>query len=303
MSPIDRWRGNDEDVDLYALAPEEFTAARDEAAKEDKSLKALRKPSVAAWVVNTLVRLEPALLEQLVDLGEALREATQARQGDQLRELTEQRHQLVQAVTEQAVALVDRDITPQVRTEVAGTLEAAMADPASAEAVQSGQLVRALSYAGFGGVDLEGAVADVPRTSKPASQPTSKPKSKAPEPAEDKAASKRMQKLEAAALDAQGALDDAVRLAERTAKAYDAAEAESTDAQEDVAKAEERVEELRDQLKEAEQALQQARSRHSKSTRELDELRRKAERATKAVAEAQDASDAARKKLDEARRG
>ena len=292
MSPIARWRGNDEAVDLYALAPEEFTAARDEAAKEDKSLKALRKPSVAAWVVNTLVRREPALLEQLVDLGAALRDATAARQGDQLRELTEQRHQLVQAVTEQAIGLVDRPITQAVRTEVSQTLEAAMADQASAEAVQSGQLVRALSYAGFGGVDLEGAVADLP-----AKNPSPQPKAKAKSDS-----SKKVQKLEAAALEAQGALDDAVRLAERTAKAYDTAEAETEEAAEHVATAEAQVEELRQQLKAAEHELQQSRSRHSKASRELEDLERKAERATKAVASAQEASDAARKALDEARR-
>jgi hypothetical protein len=272
-------------VDLYSLAPEEFTAARDAAAKEDSSLKALRKPSVAAWVVNTLVRREPALLDQLVDLGAALREATSARQGDQLRELTEQRHQLVQAVTEQAIALVERDITQAVRTEVSQTLEAAMADPGSAEAVQSGQLVRALSYAGFGGVDLEGAVADLP----------------SPKPKAD--SSKKLQKLEATALDAQGALDDAVRLAERTTQAFEAAESESSEAADLLSAAEGRVEELRQQLKQAEREVQQARSRHSKAGRDLDELERKAERATKAVAEAQEAWDAARKALDAARRG
>ena len=275
-------------VDLYALPPEEFTAARDAAAKEDQSLKGLRKPSVAAWVVNTLVRQQPALLDQLVELGAALREATSARQGEQLRELTEQRHQLVQAVTDQAVGLVDRDIRARVRTEVSHTLEAAMVDPASAEAVQSGQLLRALSYAGFGDVDLEGAVAELPNR---------KPQQPKPD------SSKKLQKLEAAALDAQGALDDAVRLAERTAKAYDAAEEETTQAADEVAAAEERAEELRQQVKEAEHALQEARSRHSKSGRELEDLQRKAERATKAVAAAQEASDAARKALDEARRG
>jgi hypothetical protein len=273
-------------VDLYALPPEEFTAARDAAAKEAKELKALRRPSVAAWVVNTLVRREPALLEQLVQLGAALREATNAREGAQLRELTEQRHQLVQAVTDQAVVLADRDITAQVRTEVAHTLEAAMADPASAEAVMSGQLVRALSYAGFGDVDLEGAVAPVPR------QP----------PAPQKDVSKKLQRLEAAALEAQGALDDAVRLAERTATAHDAAEGAATTTAAAVKDHDGRVAELREQLRASEQELSDARARHAKAVKELDELRRKAERATKAVAEAQDVADLARKTLDEARR-
>jgi hypothetical protein len=278
--------GNNEQVDLYALPPEEFTAARDAAAKADKSLKALRKPSVAAWVVNTLVRSEPALLGQLVELGASLREATGARQADQLRELTEQRHQLVQAVTEQAVQLVERDITAAVRTEVAQTLEAAMADPASAEAVQSGNLVRALSYAGFGDVDLEGAVAPAPRD----------------EPAKAPGPSKKLQRLEAAALEAQGALDDAVRLAERTTRAYDAATADGERAAQDVAAREQEADALREQLKAAEKELQEARSRHSRAARGLEDLQRKAERATKAVAEAQEKWDAARQSLDEARR-
>jgi chromosome segregation ATPase len=184
------------------------------------------------------------------------------------------------------VGLVERDITPQVRTEVARTLEAAMADPSSAQAVQSGQLVRALSYAGLGGVDLEGAVADLPK----------------PRPAVRKDASKKLQKLESAALDAQGALDDAVRLAERTSQAFEVADAEAQSSARDVARDEARAEALRQQLKEAEQELQTSRSRHSKAAKDLEELQRKAERATKAVAEAQDAADAARKALDLARR-
>lgn len=289
MSRVGSRRGNDEGVDLYALPPEEFTTARDAAAKQDKALTSLRKPSVSAWVVNTLVRHEPELLGQLVELGTALREATEARQGDQLRELTEQRHALVQAVTDQAVALVQRAVTPAVRTEVAQTLEAAMADPGSAEAVQSGQLVRALSYAGFGGVDLAGAVAPVPP-----------PKGSTPR---EPGTSKRVQKLEAAALAAQGALDDAVRSAERTATAHRAAEQaadETAAATQEEARA---VEELRAQLAQAEQRLGEARGRHARAAKDLEELQRKAERATRAVAEAQDASAQARLALDAARRG
>lgn len=290
MSLIGARPGNDERVDLYALPPEDFTAARDAAAKEDKSLKGLRRPSVSAWVVNTLTRQQPDLLQQLVELGAQLRDATQAKQGDELRALTEQRHQLVQAVTEQATGLVDRPLSPAVRTEVAQTLEAAMADPASAEAVQSGQLVRALSYAGFGEVDLEGAVADVPA-----------PRAAAPKAKPD--VSKKLQKLEAAALNAQGALDDAVRLAERTTRDHDAAAADSDAAAKDVEEREAAAEELRQQLKQAEAELQEARSRHSSARKELEDVQRRAERATKAVAEAQERWDAARTALDEARRG
>jgi len=55
-------------VDLYGLAPEEFTAARNQLAKTLKdqgdagasaAVKALRKPTLAAWLANQLVRANP----------------------------------------------------------------------------------------------------------------------------------------------------------------------------------------------------------------------------------------------------
>ncbi len=153
---------------LYALAPEEFTAARDADAKQAKAagdaslaaqVKALRKPSVGAWLLNLLATQEADLLEQLLSLGPALAEAQVQGQGDGLRQLGAQRRELVGAVTTRAVALGGRPASAAVRDEVSGTLEAALSDPSCADAVRSGRLVRALSYAGFGGVDLYGAVA------------------------------------------------------------------------------------------------------------------------------------------------
>jgi hypothetical protein len=62
-------------VDLDALPPERFTAARDAAAQDDKSLQSLRRPTVSARVVNTLVRREPVPLEDLLALGASLADA------------------------------------------------------------------------------------------------------------------------------------------------------------------------------------------------------------------------------------
>jgi len=76
---------------LYALPPEDFTAARTAAARADKpnakQINALRRPTVGAWLVNVLARREHQLLDQLLALGPALAEAQQAGQGDALREL------------------------------------------------------------------------------------------------------------------------------------------------------------------------------------------------------------------------
>ena len=132
-------------------------ASGDKAAKA--ALKALRRPTVSAWLVDLLAVQEPDLLGSLLALGPELARAQAAGQGDELRRLGAQRRELVEAVVDRAVQLGDRTVTAAVREEVAGTLEAALADPASADAVRSGRLVRPLSYAGFGGVDLDGAVA------------------------------------------------------------------------------------------------------------------------------------------------
>ena len=156
-------------MDLYALPPEEFTAARDAEVRaarkagereQAKALAALRRPTVSAHVVNALARAEPALLEQLLELGRQLAQAQAGGQGEALRSLGEQRRALVEAVADRAAAAADRALPPAVRAEVVATLEAALGDPASGAAVRTGRLVRPLSYAGFGGVDLEGAVAE-----------------------------------------------------------------------------------------------------------------------------------------------
>ncbi|MBV9822704.1 MAG: hypothetical protein JO144_10735, partial [Actinobacteria bacterium] len=61
--------------DLYALSLAEFTPARDAKAKElkgsdlAKQVKALKKPSLAAWVVNLLVRRETEQVEQVLQVG------------------------------------------------------------------------------------------------------------------------------------------------------------------------------------------------------------------------------------------
>ena len=93
--------------ELYALPPAEFTAARDAKAKELKgtdlagAVKALKKPGIAAWVVNLLVRRESGQVDQLLSVGAALRDAQAAMSAGELRTLTKQRRQVTAAVTAQ----------------------------------------------------------------------------------------------------------------------------------------------------------------------------------------------------------
>ncbi|MDP3712878.1 MAG: hypothetical protein Q8R60_10410 [Mycobacteriales bacterium] len=293
--------GIDELADaLYALPPEAFTVARGTAARADPSSKqaitALRRPTVAAWIVNVLVRHDPAVLEDLLALGPALVEAQRAGDGPQLRTLSERRRALLGTVTARAVELAYREVTGAVRSEVEATLDAALADPASADAVRSGRLVRALSYAGFGGVDLDGATAVPMSAGKAAAGKATGGKAtgdRAPAVAGPSAAEltarAELERLEADALDAAGRLDDAVRALDTSCEAANRAAADLTVADAEVARAEE--------------ALAQARQRRTAvhdRERETTSARAAAERA---VTRAQARAEKARLALDARRRG
>jgi hypothetical protein len=244
---------------LYAGPPEAFTAARTAAAKEHpdlaRELRALRRPTVAAWLVNALARAEPDLLDELLALGPALGAAQRAGEADDLRTLGAQRRALLRAVTDRAFAIAGRAPTATSRAEVEGTLDAALADPATADAVRSGRLTRALTYAGFGGVDLDGAVA----VGAPSRKATPKP---------DTAAA------EAAALEAAGALDDAVRALQRAEGEQQAAD-QALQAADDVrAGAARRAGSAQQRAGQAAEEVAAAQRRAEQTRSALDRLRR-----------------------------
>jgi hypothetical protein len=283
---------------LYVLPPEAFTVARGTAASLDpsrkKAITALRRPTVAAWIVNTLVRKDPLALEELLALGPALAEAQSSGDGAEVRALSQQRRALLPEVASRAVELAGRAVSDAVLLEVESTLDAGLVDPASADAVRSGRLVRALSFAGFGGVDLAGATA-VPvspttgrATADKATGDDNATATKGPSAAERKARA-GLELLEADALDAAGRLDDAVRAFDTARETADRAAADLTVADAAVARAEE--------------ALAQARQRRTAvqdREREATSARTAAERA---VSRAQARAEKARLALDARRRG
>jgi len=157
--------------ELYGLSPGEFTAARDEQARAAKAtgrrddaaaISKLARPTTSAWLVNRLIRDEPARLNRLFEVAEALQEAQRTLAGDRLRELSGQRREVVGELVPVAAAVARRagqSASPAVLEEVRATLEAALADPGARDAIRSGRLTRALTYAGLGEVDLSAAAA------------------------------------------------------------------------------------------------------------------------------------------------
>ncbi|MFC9294963.1 hypothetical protein ACFTWH_23530 [Streptomyces sp. NPDC057011] len=260
----------DEVIDaLYALSPARFTAARDEAAarakkagdaEAGKRIAGLRRPTLAAWTSNTLVRAKQEEVEQFRQLGQALRAAHRSLDGDQLRALSHQQHVVIGALAREAQRLADEAGTPvsdTVLREVGQILYAALADPDAAEAWASGRLAKAPALVTeFPDLDPE-AVPPAPQAPPPAERPAPakrRPrKPEEPEPAERRP-DRRVEAARAAAQDAEWAAtarEDELRLAEearrRTVETAAAADTELERAQAardrayaDLAEAEER---------------------------------------------------------------
>jgi DNA repair exonuclease SbcCD ATPase subunit len=171
--------------ELYGLLPGDFTAERNQRAKDLKAdgdaelaaqVTALGKPTSAAWLVNQLVRHHGEEVEQVAAVGAALREAQDDLDSGELLTLNKQRHLVLRAVVQQARALarqLGQPVSTAVADEVEQTLRAVMSDPDAAQAVRTGTLRRSLSGTGLGPVDLTDAVALA--EGKPAAKPGRRP--------------------------------------------------------------------------------------------------------------------------------
>lgn len=156
---------------LYAVPPGDFTALRGRLVTEAKAagdqdlakqVAALRKPTVAAWALNHFVRTHPDELAEFRSFAELLREAQRTLDADQLRTLGRERATRVDALgLEIAAAAGDagNPVGAAPLAEVHDTLVALIADEEAEKTVLTGALVKALSYSGFGSVDIEDAVA------------------------------------------------------------------------------------------------------------------------------------------------
>ncbi|MER5184316.1 hypothetical protein ABT009_39325 [Streptomyces sp. NPDC002896] len=165
--------------ELYGLAPEDFVAARDRYAaaarkENDRALaaqiSALRRPTLAAWAGNLLVRSEPEQVAGLLRLGEGLRQAHEQLDGPQLRELNRQQHGVVAALARQARQLAAKTGHPvgdDVQREVEESLHAVLADSEAARQWASGRLAKSL-HPPVGTQFLAGAASASAVTARPA---------------------------------------------------------------------------------------------------------------------------------------
>lgn len=138
--------------ELYALPRGDFIEVRDERLRQaradgDRELATeigrLRKPSTAAWLVNRLAREQPDEINALVELGDALRRAHSDLDGEALRRLSGQRHELVVALAGQARQVgrsAGHRVSETVSRELEDTFTAALGDPDVARVLAAGRL-------------------------------------------------------------------------------------------------------------------------------------------------------------------
>lgn len=286
-------------AELYALGPAEFTPARDARAKELKGsdlaapVKKLKKPSVAAWVVNQLVRHETEQVEQVLSVGAALREAQANLAGDELRELTRQRRQLTAAVTTRARAVAAEQgvkVTASVADQVEATLTAAMVDEACAAAVRSGLLVAGLSATGVDSADVAGAVALPEALGFAATAREAEPEARpdlhvVPDPEADRkarrAAEESLAVAEARLAEVESARDEAVKDVEELEASGMQFQAELDELRRKIAELETRSEEVDEELGDAEDVRAEAESAVVAAMAERDAARDRLDRLTR----------------------
>jgi DNA repair exonuclease SbcCD ATPase subunit len=282
--------------ELYGLGLGDFTPARDARAKELKKadpdlsgrVKRLRKPSLAAWTVNLLVRRESDQVGQVLGVGAALREAAASLAGDELRALTRQRRQLTAAVTTRARAVAAESgqrLTDAVTDQVEATLTAAILDERCAQAVRSGLLVAALAATGVDEVDLGAAVA-VPEAlgftaTRQETAPAPRPELHVvPDPdADAKALAAAREELEAA----EGELAEATEtLDEATSRVHDL-EARSLQVQGELDELRRRLAELESQAEEVDEELEEAEGERAEAEEVVLDARHARDAAAEAV--------------------
>lgn len=209
-------------TELYVELPGDFIAARDAQAKaaNDRELaaqiKALRKPSVAAWVVNLFAQERAAQLAEALRLAADLREAQSDLDATTLAKLGRERRALTRRLAQEAAELATsrgERITAATLDAVERTISAAFFATDAAAAVASGRLVRELDPSEA--VDLGAAVGGgTPDTPAPPAIPA------------DEVSARRVRRAAERALhDAEQARERAERERNQATKAHDDAAA------------------------------------------------------------------------------
>jgi hypothetical protein len=289
--------------ELYVLAPEEFTAARNARAKQVQaagdrelaaSIRALAKPTAGAWLANQLVRRDPAALDPLLDLGRALRDATARLDGAEMRSLSRQQAKVVGALVRRAAELgtpSGKPVSPGVAHDLEDTLRAAIADADAADQLMTGRLANGLQHNGFGLVAPGNLslVRTAPASASPAGEaasevgeadrPATRRGAGPTKPSRDERRAEQLAAAERDLADAQAAVD--VMAAGQASAAQTVETAEQT-----LEQARTTLEQVREELERAKFALSRAEGDLRTAKQALEQVNRAARAAQNGLADA-----------------
>lgn len=277
--------------DLYGLPLDEFTDRRNALAKalrregrrdEAAAVAKLRKPSVAAWAVNQLVRTQVRDVDALFKAGDALQDAQAdllAKRGEPttLRRAMEDERAAVERLVAKAGGLLDsggHELTAPRLEQVTDTLHAAALDQDARIRVRDGCLDRELRHVGLGSLGApSGGPSDGGR------------QGKASRSASGKASAKTRREPKRAAPPTQPRRQEETRAARRERAAREKAAREATAA-------------ARRRLDRASHREQTAEGRRDRAAAELHEAEQALAAARNATAEAETELQRAEKLLD-----
>jgi hypothetical protein len=265
--------------ELYGLPPGEFTRARDERAKELRksgdreaadAVKALRKPTVAAWALNQLARQRGKELGRLLTAGDALRAAQEellaggdrsafqeaaAGERELVAELTGAAREIVSEAGERPGAGLDE--------KVSATLHAAALDEDTAEELRAGRLTREREAIGGFGALTAGSAPSPPNARQPKKEKAASRKAAPKKPAAEARGQERLAAARTDERHARRELEAAEKAVESARTRAEAAEAHAADAVDRAKVASER-------LKEARRAHSAAKKAHSRAEKSLN---------------------------------
>ena len=254
---------------LYHGPLEEFTAARNELAKELRDdgkraaadwVKALRKPTRAAWVTNQLGARRRADLANALERGAELRGLQEKLLAgkvdrDRLRDAARAEQRAIESLMRTAEAIArEHGAGSQILDRVAETLQAAASDPEVAEAIEKGRLEREARATSLGLVGPATAAKRAPARRKAGKQ--------AERAKSDKREAERTAKAERAEREAR----------REAAKRRRAAERALATAEKRIERERSVVERLRDDLAEREQRIAEAEAEADRAREELKKL-------------------------------
>ncbi|MGW5655635.1 hypothetical protein [Streptomyces humi] len=270
--------------DLYTTPPSDFVARRETlaaAAKADgraedaRRIHAARRPTLAAWAANLLLRSRPEESRQFLELGQALREAYRTLDADGLRDLSAQRRRIVSALSRRAAQLAHEAghrLSDPVQQDLEATLRAVLADHDAADEWAGGRLATALTPAS----DFR------PGTTPPAERPPARSR---PAPATgERAAKDELAERRRARRERLASAREAAEAAERHLNEERARQAE---ADVGLRRARERTEQARERMSAAEEHLRGTREEYRRAEKDQREAERHSRSAAEVLAQAE----------------